>query len=185
MGIEQIQKIHEFGEINVIISILLCAALVIALRAGWEKLLDVLGLETKASLQKKALEQKLSDMEQKIADFEQSQHEYHNQSITIRDKLEDNQKVLQDGINELKTLLIDKEIDDMRWEMLDFANAVMNKRRYNKEQYDHVIDTYVKYEKILEENGMENGRVTSSMEFVNDKYKKLMSVGFDHDKLNE
>ena len=94
-------------------------------------------------------------------------------------------KSLQDSINELKTLLIDKEIDDMRWEMLDFANAVMNKRRYNKEQYDHVIDTYVKYEKILEENGMENGRVTSSMEFVNEKYKKLMSVGFDHDKLNE
>ena len=114
MGIEQIQKIHEFGEINVIISILLCAALDIALRAGWEKLLDVLGLETKASLQKKALEKKLSDMEQKIADFEQSQHEYHNQSISIRDKLEDNQKALQDGINELKTLLIDKEIDDMR-----------------------------------------------------------------------
>lgn len=51
--------------------------------------------------------------------------------------------------------------------------------------YDHVIDTYVKYEKILEENGMENGRVTSSMEFINDKYKKLMSVGFDHDKLEE
>ena len=102
MGIEQIQKIHEFGEINVIISLLLCAMLVIALKAGWEKLLDVLGLETKASLQKKALEKKLSDMEQKIADFEQSQHNYHDQSINIRDKLEDNQKVLQDGINELK-----------------------------------------------------------------------------------
>ena len=68
MGIEQIQKIHEFGEINVIISLLLCAMLVIALKAGWEKLLDVLGLETKASLQKKALEKKLSDMEQKIAE---------------------------------------------------------------------------------------------------------------------
>ena len=66
MGIEQIQKIHEFGEVNVIISLLLCAMLVIALKAGWEKLLDVLGLETKASLQKKALEKKLSDMEQKL-----------------------------------------------------------------------------------------------------------------------
>mgnify|MGYP000659457656 CR=1 FL=1 len=114
MGIEQIQKIHEFGEVNVIISILLCAMLVIALRAGWEKLLDTLGLETKASLRQKALEQRLSDMEQKIADFEQSQHNYHDQSINIRDKLEDNQKVLQDGINELKTLLINKEIDDIR-----------------------------------------------------------------------
>lgn len=178
MGIEQIQKIHEFGEVNVIISILLCAALVIALRAGWEKLLDVLGLETKASLQKKALEQRLSDMEQKIADFEQSQHDYHGQSITIRDKLEDNQKVLQDAIGELKILLINKEIDDIRTTILDFSNAVMNGRDYNKEQYEHIIDLYDKYEKILDQNGMTNGRVTASMEFVLKNYQDLMDNGF-------
>lgn len=178
MGIEQIQKIHEFGEINVIISLLLCAMLVIALKAGWEKLLDVLGLETKASLQKKALEKKLSDMEQKIADFEQSQHNYHDQSINIRDNLEDNQKVLQDGINELKTLLINKEIDDIRTTILDFSNAVMNGRDYNKEQYEHIIDLYDKYEKILEQNGMTNGRVTASMEFVLKNYQDLMDNGF-------
>lgn len=178
MGIEQIQKIHEFGEINVIISLLLCAMLVIALKAGWEKLLDVLGLETKASLQKKALEKKLSDMEQKIADFEQSQHNYHDQSINIRDKLEDNQKVLQDGINELKTLLINKEIDDIRTTILEFSNTVMNGRDYNKEQYEHIIDLYDKYEKILEQNGMTNGRVTASMEFVLKNYQDLMDNGF-------
>lgn len=178
MGIEQIQKIHEFGEINVIISLLLCAMLVIALKAGWEKLLDALGLETKASLQKKALEKKLSDMEQKIADFEQSQHDYHEQSITIRDKLEDNQKVLQDGIGELKMLLINKEIDDIRTTILDFSNAVMNGRDYNKEQYEHIIDLYDKYEKILEQNGMTNGRVTASMEFVLKNYQDLMDNGF-------
>lgn len=178
MGIEQIQKIHEFGEINVIISLLLCAMLAIALKAGWEKLLDTLGLETKASLQKKALEKKLSDMEQKIADFEQSQHNYHDQSINIRDDLEDNQKVLQDGINELKTLLINKEIDDIRTTILDFSNAVMNGRDYNKEQYEHIIDLYDKYEKILEQNGMTNGRVTASMEFVLKNYQDLMDNGF-------
>ena len=178
MGIEQIQKIHEFGEINVIISLLLCAMLAIALKAGWEKLLDVLGLETKASLQKKALEKKLSDMEQKIADFEQSQHNYHDQSISIRDKLEDNQKVLQDGIGELKMLLINKEIDDIRTTILDFSNAVMNGRDYNKEQYEHIIDLYDKYEKILDQNGMTNGRVTASMEFVLKNYQDLMDNGF-------
>ena len=174
MGIEQIQKIHEFGEINVILSLLLCAMLVIALKAGWEKLLDVLGLETKASLQKKALEKKLSDMEQKIADFEQSQHNYHDQSINIRDK----QKVLQDGISELKMLLINKEIDDIRTTILDFSNAVMNGRDYNKEQYEHIIDLYDKYEKILDQNGMTNGRVTASMEFVLKNYQDLMDNGF-------
>ena len=71
----------------------------------------------------------------------------------------------------------------MRFELLDFANAVMNKRRYNKEQYDHVLEIYDRYEKVLEKNGMENGRVTSSMEFVIEQYKKLMSVNFNHDKL--
>ena len=178
MGIEQIQKIHEFGEINVIISLLLCAMLAIALKAGWEKLLDALGLETKASLQKKALEKKLSDMEQKIADFEHSQHDYHDQSINIRDKLEDNQKVLQDGISELKMLLINKEIDDIRTTILNFSNAVMNGRDYNKEQYEHIIDLYDKYEKILDQNGMTNGRVTASMEFVLKNYQDLMDNGF-------
>ena len=105
MGIEQIQKIHEFGEINVIISLLLCAMLAIALKAGWEKLLDTLGLETKASLQKKALEKKLSDMEQKIADFEQSQHNYHDQSINIRDDLRTNQNTLSTQLTDLTTLM--------------------------------------------------------------------------------
>ena len=185
MGIEQIQKIHEFGEINVIIIVLLVAALIIALRAGWEKLLDALGLETKASLRQKTMDEKIARLEDKLKDFEQSQHDYHAQSITIRDDLKANQENLQSGINELKSLLIDKEIDDMRWEMLDFANAVMNKRKYNKEQYDHVLDTYAKYERILEENGMENGRVTSSMEFIQDQYKRLMAVGFKHDLLDK
>lgn len=178
MGIEFIEKLHEFGLINVIIILLSAAGLVIAIKAGGEKLLDALGLETKASLQKKALEQKLSDMEQKIADFEQSQHEYHEQSITIRDKLEDNQKVLQDGISELKMLLINKEIDDIRTTILDFSNAVMNGRDYNKEQYEHIIDLYDKYEKILDQNGMTNGRVTASMEFVLKNYQYLMDNGF-------
>ena len=178
MGIEFIEKLHEFGLINVIIILLSAAGLVIAIKAGGEKLLDALGIETKSSLQKKALADKIIELETKIADFEQSQHEYHEQSITIRDKLEDNQKVLQDGISELKMLLINKEIDDIRTTILDFSNAVMNGRDYNKEQYEHIIDLYDKYEKILDQNGMTNGRVTASMEFVLKNYQYLMDNGF-------
>lgn len=105
MGIEQIQKIHEFGEINVVIVVLLVAALVIALKAGWEKLLDALGLETKASLEKKALENKITGLEKKISDFEQSQHDYHDQSITIRDDLKTNQSTLSAQLTDLTNLM--------------------------------------------------------------------------------
>lgn len=175
------------------ITFILCVVLAMILVVEWNKLrkgtLDSLGLKTNKELQEQSLNKRLDELEHKIKTVENSfmnnQEVYHNQSIEIRNNLQANQESLSNQMTELKQLFINKEIDDMRWEMLDFASAIMNHRRCSKEQYDHVIDTYVKYEKILDENGMENGRVTSSMEFVNDKYKKLMSVGFDHDKLNE
>lgn len=74
--------------------------------------------------------------------------------------------------------MIKKDINDMRWEILDFANAVMSGRDYNKEQYDHVLETYEEYEKILKDNNMENGKVDLSMGFIKKQYGDLMVNGF-------
>lgn len=172
-------------------TVLLCIVLVLLLIVESTKLrkgvMESLGLKSDKELRENALNERLDRLENKInsveSTFTQSQNKYHNQSIEIRNHLQENQEGLSNQIAELKQLFISKEIDDMRFELLDFANAVMNNRKYNKEQYDHVLEIYDKYERVLEDNGMENGRVTSSMEFVQDRYKKLMSVGFDHDKL--
>lgn len=174
-------------------TVLLCIVLVLLLIVEATKLrkgvMESLGLKSDRELRENAVNERLNTLESELENvkttFLDNQETYHGQSIEIRNHLQENQENLSNQMTELKQLFINKEIDDMRWEMLDFASAIMNHRRCSKEQYDHVIDTYVKYEKILEENGMENGRVTSSMEFVNDKYKKLMSVGFDHDKLED
>ena len=172
-------------------TVLLCIVLVLLLIVEATKLrkgvMESLDLKSGKELRENALNERLDKLENKINSvensFTNSQEKYHNQSIEIRNHLQENQEGLSNQIAELKQLFISKEIDDMRFELLDFANAVMNKRKYNKEQYDHVLEIYDKYERVLEENGMENGRVTSSMEFVQDRYKKLMSVGFNHDRL--
>lgn len=44
--------------------------------------------------------------------------------------------------------------------------------------YDHIFDTYTEYERVLEENGLENGKVDSSMQFVRNKYLELMEKSF-------
>lgn len=54
----------------------------------------------------------------------------------------------------------------------------MNGRVYNKEIYDHIFDTHTEYERVLEENGLENGKVNSSMQFVRNKYLELMEKSF-------
>jgi len=185
--IDILHELNSQGWFNVILIIILVALLIIELTKIRKGLMESLDLKSGKELRQNALDERMDRLENKInfveTSFTQSQEKYHNQSIEIRNKLQDNQQGLSAQISELKQLFISKEIDDMRFELLDFANAVMNKRRYNKEQYDHVLEIYDKYEKVLEENGMENGRVTSSMEFVIEQYKKLMSVNFNHDKL--
>ena len=187
--INTLNEINSQGIFTIILCVVLVLLLIVEGTKLWKGTLESLDLKSGKELRENAVNERLDTLESKIKSVENSfmnnQEVYHNQSIEISNHLKENQEGLSNQISELKQLFISKEIDDMRWEMLDFASAIMNGRRYGKEQYDHVIDIYGKYERILEENGMENGRVTSSMEFTMDKYKKLMLVGFDYDKLEE
>ena len=92
-----------------------------------------------------------------------------------RDKVINN---ISDSLNKLTTMFVNKEVDDMRWEILNFCSALTSGRKYNKESFDHVIQIHEKYEKVLEENDMENGRVTASMEVIMDFYKNKLKNGF-------
>lgn len=187
--INVLNEIGSQGMFTVILCVVLVLLLIVEGAKLWKGALESLDLKSGKELRESALNERLDALERKIGNVESTfmndQEKYHNQSIEIRNHLQENQEGLSKQIEELKRLFINKEIDDMRWEMLDFGSAIMNGRRYGKEQYDHVIDIYGKYEEIIEKNHMENGRVTSSMEFIKDKYKQLMIVGFDYDKLEE
>lgn len=69
-------------------------------------------------------------------------------------------------------MFVDKEIDDYRWEIINFATRITDKKPCNKDSYKHCIRTYEKYEKLLEEYNLTNGEVDISMEVVNDSYEK-------------
>ena len=75
-------------------------------------------------------------------------------------------------------MFVDKEIDYMRWEINNFATNESEGKPCNKDSFTHCIHIFEKYEKILEENGLENGEVELSMELINDAYKKKMTEGF-------
>ena len=86
---------------------------------------------------------------------------------------------ISESLSRLTAMFVDKEVDDMRWEILNFCSALTSGRKYNKESFDHVIQIHEKYEKVLEENDMENGRVTASMEVIMDFYKDKLKNGFE------
>ena len=188
-GIEAIKQIHAFGEYNALLVAIYVTVLLTLGRVGIKKALEIWGIETKASLYKKAQEQRIESLEKAVKDLMkemddreddlyQKQKGYHEQSIQIRDKLKENQEDLKTDLQEIKSLIISNSIESMRWEILDFCNAIMSGREYNKEQYDHVINTHERYVKVLEENGMTNGQTTASFEFIKKHYDELMETGF-------
>lgn len=106
------------------------------------------------------------------------------QSLEIQKELKDSIKVLTNGqqdrdkkISDLTDMFIDKEIDDLRFKILDFASSVSSGMKYNRESYDHILKIYGKYEHILEEHDMENGLVEESVKYIQSSYQELLKTG--------
>lgn len=106
------------------------------------------------------------------------------QSLEIQKELKDSIKTLTDcqkdrdeKINNLTNMFVDKEIDDLRFKILDFASSISSGMKYNRESYDHILKIYGKYEHILEEHNMENGLVEESVKYIQSSYQELLKHG--------
>ena len=75
-------------------------------------------------------------------------------------------------------MFIDKSVDDMRWEIINFAAKISEGKPCSKESYKHCLYIYEKYERMIEENNLTNGEVELSMEIVNQSYKEKLKNGF-------
>lgn len=182
---ENIEVVRSFDWWTVVIGVLIAIGIVMLCVKIKDFVVSTFGITTKSALAKQAQEERIKDLNNQIIDLQKEVQQFkdnrihdRDQSFDIQKQLTDSQTLLQNSVENLRKMLVNKEINDMRWEILDFSNAVMNGRVYNKEIYDHIFDTYTEYERVLEENGLENGKVNSSMQFVRNKYLELMEKGF-------
>lgn len=90
-------------------------------------------------------------------------------------KYQTSHQELIDDIKALKNLLLDKQISDYRWEIINVADKISNGRIVSKECLRHAIATYDKYEKIIKEYGLVNGEVAVSIGVVKSEYTKILS----------
>ena len=169
-NLEQLIKIDWWQVILAIILFLVCLKFVWSL-LDW-LLFDKLGVETKKMKQQREDHRLLM---QTVDDLK----ELHNTHKKDTEESIRHDEIIRNDLEKLTKIVIDSKIDDMRWEILDFTSALISGRKYNQESFNHVIKQYEKYEKILEENGMENGQVDASMEVVMDVYKEKLKNGFN------
>lgn len=89
-----------------------------------------------------------------------------------------NDEKITKKLENLTEIFLEKQISDYRWEIINFSNKIANGERCNQDGYRHCLTTYEKYEKLLEDNGLENGEVELSMEIINESYKEKLKEGF-------
>lgn len=154
----------------VIISVLSVIAGLKVIISSCEWLIGKLGLETKWMNRKREERELLFNTSKRLSELQQ-QHISDMESSNRRDD-----EIYQD-IQRLTSMFINKEIDDLRWKILDFSSALANGRQYNRESFDHIEKIYHKYEMLLKENEMENGFVTQSMKFIRKKCQEYLYDG--------
>ena len=126
---------------------------------------EKLGIETRWTQKSQEEHELLLQTARNLAAL-QEQHEKDIRRSDSRDE------EISSDIKKLTQMFVDKEIDDMRWEINNFAVKVSEGRPCSKDSFTHCIRIYEKYEKILAENGLENGEVEIAMELINDAYRK-------------
>lgn len=84
---------------------------------------------------------------------------------------------ISQGIDEIKKRLLNKEIEDMRKNILDFCTALSSGQKFNRESFDFIFKTDENYDKLLTQYGMENNVINESMKFIREKYQEKLRNG--------
>lgn len=89
--------------------------------------------------------------------------------IDALDKKQDEQ---QQTIKDLRDTQDDNEIDRIRWEILEFGRSCRNKELHTLEEFNHVIDLYGKYHRIIDRRKLKNGQIELEYNYITHIYEK-------------
>lgn len=84
---------------------------------------------------------------------------------------------LQKQVTEIKQEVTDlkkdcelKNADDMRWEILNFANTCRQGAHHSKDEWRHVMDQLAKYEDYTDKKGIANGVIEEDSKYLRELY---------------
>lgn len=168
---EALQQLSQYNFLSVLILIFLLMSIVITATTLIGKFSEIVGKPVKWIRKKNEDHELLIKTAQGLNELRVKQEEDTKQSIR-------HDKMIKEDLEKLTLIIQDKNINDWRYEILDMASAISSGRRYSKEQYEHVIDIYGRYEDLLKSLGRTNGQVDVSMEVIMESYKEKLKNGF-------
>lgn len=88
----------------------------------------------------------------------------------INGELKEQLSDLSSDVSELKSDFEMKKAEDMRWEILEFANACRIGNEHSKDEWRHVMNQVSEYEEYTERKGITNGVIEEDTRFIRELY---------------
>ena len=87
---------------------------------------------------------------------------------------------INERLEKIETQMDENEIDHIRWEILNFANACRDgQRKPSQDEFEHVISQNSKYKNLIEKHDIANDVYTEEYNFILELYHK-----YQYEKLN-
>lgn len=167
------QTIEQFFEIDLVsvsLSLFVIAFALVAIFQVIEKVSIYIGKPVKWIKKNDEDHKTIEKITETLAALKTQQDIDREQSIK-------HDKEIKDDIDKFSGMFFEKSIEDMRWRILDFASAISNGRKFNRESYDFIIHTYEQYEEILKEQGKTNGVIDETVGYIKETFREHLRNG--------
>lgn len=153
-------------------AIFVCLAAFIAVVTLIGKISQMMGKPVKWVRTRAQDHKSVIDLQTRLLKLQEQQNRDRANSIRHDEKIQKRQE-------EIYKMLLNKDINDRRWQIMQFATGLSEGKHYRKEQYEHIIEVDTGYERILKHVGLSNGQTDSSMVVIRKKYEQGLENGFN------
>lgn len=167
---EEIQVLLNLDWIALASAVFIVMSGVIAIVTIVGKFSEIIGKPVKWVRNKQKDHELILENERAIQELAKRHEEDTKQSIR-------HDEIIRNDLAKLTKMMLEKQINDYRWEIINLADKISSGISISKECYRHAISTYEKYEKIIEENNLVNGEVVISIEIIRESYQEKMKNG--------
>ena len=129
--IEAFENLSNFGFGNVFLTLLLLLVFTVALMELWKKFISFLGIETKAAIKERALNERIKKIESDIAVLQGSAKKFNEDRVHDREQSFEKQGCIDKKIENVQTTLTDMidKINDTQKEIIKKVDSLAEKSR--------------------------------------------------------
>ena len=191
--VEQFERLVSIDYISFFCTLFTIMAAFVAIKKGVEEFCKTFGFETpwmKSSREKREYMEKVNKQLELLMQREESIEAKHSTDVgqregvvgEVRESFAELQNQITALSNKIEQMELNKTIKKLRWDIINFASDLPRRENIPLEQYNIIFNDIKEYEKIIEDNGLTNGQVESSVHVIKKRYEHDLEAGVFDDK---